>query len=144
MSLAGVPVPSEGNGRARVMKAMMKVFLPEALFPTENNVKKLIARMTGSNTEAFTGNETVFRHLRQLMTGFERSAMLNHKVTGFTEEEVLSLGDRLLCIAGKKDPFILLGGDALRERTETYRLNIVWMDDAGHGIIMKSQRRSTG
>lgn len=33
---------------------MMKVSLPEALFPTDKNVMKLIRKMTGSNYSAFT------------------------------------------------------------------------------------------
>ncbi len=133
VSMAGVPVKSS-NGKADAMKAMMKVFLPEALFPTDNNVKKLVRKMTGSNYAAFVDNETVFLHFKQLMTGFNRSAMMNHKVVGLTEEEIFSLKDRLLCIVGKMDPFIMLGGEKLTEELGRYPLRVIFMDDAGHGI----------
>ena len=113
---------------------MMKVFLPEALFPTDKNVMKLIRKMTGSNYSAFTDNEIVFRHFKQLMTGFKRSAMLNHKIIGFSEEEISSLKDKLLCIVGKKDPFIMLGGAQLDEALKHYQLQVIFMEDAGHGI----------
>ena len=134
VSMAGVPVKSSGNSKMAAMKAMMKVFLPEALFPSDKNVMKLIRKMTGSNYTAFTDNETVFRHFKQLMTGFNRSAMLNHKVLGFSEEEIFSLKDKLLCIAGRKDPFIMLGGTVLEETLKQYPLQVIFMDDAGHGI----------
>lgn len=134
VSMAGVPVRTTGNGKKAAMKAMMKVFLPEALFPTDKNVMKLIRKMTGSNYSVFTENETVFLHFKQLMTGFKRSAMMNHKVHGFSEEEITSLKDRLLCIVGKKDPFIMLGGGQLEEELKKYQINVVFMEDAGHGI----------
>ena len=134
VSMAGVPVKTSGNSKKAAMKAMMKVFLPEALFPSDKNVMKLIRKMTGSNYTAFTNNETVFRHFKQLMTGFKRSAMLNHKVIGFSEEEIFSLKDKLLCIVGRKDPFIMLGGAELEEALKQYPLQVIFMDDAGHGI----------
>ena len=134
VSMAGVPVKATGNGKMAAMKAMLKVFLPEALFPSDKNVIKLIRKMTGSNYKAFTDNETVFRHFKQLMTGFKRSAMMNHKVLGFSEEEIFSLKDKLLCIVGKKDPFIMLGGAELEEALKQYPLQVIFMEDTGHGI----------
>ena len=134
VSMAGVPVKTSGNSKKAAMKAMMKVFLPEALFPTDKNVMKLIRKMTGSNYKAFTDNEIVFRHFKQLMTGFKRSAMMNHKIIGFSEEEIFSLKDRLLCIVGRKDPFIMLGGTELEEALKQYPLRVIFMEDAGHGI----------
>ena len=134
ISMAGVPVKTSGSGKKAAMKAMMKVFLPEALFPNDKNVMKLIRKMTGSHYSAFTENRVVFQHFKQLMTGFRRSAMMNHKVLGFTEEEIFSLSDRLLCIVGKKDPFIMLGGAQLEEELKRYPLRVEFMEDAGHGI----------
>ena len=134
ISMAGVPVKTSGNGKMAAMKAMMKVFLPEALFPTDKNVMKLIRKMTGSNYRAFTDNETVIRHFKQLMTGFSRSAMMNHKVLGFSEEEIRSLKDKLLCIVGRQDPFIMLGGPQLEEELKRHQIRVIFMEDAGHGI----------
>ena len=134
ISMAGVPVKTSGNGKTAAMKAMMKVFLPEALFPTDKNVMKLIRKMTGTNYAAFTDNETVFRHFKQLMTGFNRKAMMNHKVLGFSEEEISSVKDKLLCIVGKKDPFFMLGGAELEEELKRHEIQVHLMEDAGHGI----------
>ena len=134
ISMAGIPVKTSGNGKAAAMKAMMKVFLPEALFPTDKNVMKLIRKMTGENYGAFTENEKVFLHFKQLMTGFRRSAMMNHKIRAFSDEEILSLKDKLLCIVGKKDPFIMLGGTGLEEEIKRYPIKVIFMEDTGHGI----------
>ena len=134
ISMAGVPVETSGHGKTAAMKAMMKVFLPEALFPTDKNVMKLIRKMTGTNYRVFTDNEIVFLHFKQLMTGFRRSAMMNHKIRTFTDDEISSLKDKLLCIVGKKDPFIMLGGTQLEEQIKRYPIQVIFMEDAGHGI----------
>lgn len=124
-----------GSGKGGAMKIMMKVFLPEALFPTDKNVKKLICKMTGSNYHALTDNEIVYRHFKQLMMGFNRAAMLNHKVHAFTEAELLSIKDKLMFIEGNKDPFMILGGEELTRMLEMKgAINVTWVDDAGHGI----------
>ncbi|MBR4733876.1 MAG: alpha/beta hydrolase [Lachnospiraceae bacterium] len=128
ISMAGsVPIAAKGFS----MLGMMKVFLPEALFPTDKNVKKLIQKMTGDHFHMFTENETLLRHFKELMTGFNRAAMMNHKVRGFSRSEVLSIKDKMLYIVGKKDPFMTMGGEALMGQ---YPMNVKWFDDAGHGI----------
>ncbi len=134
ISMAGIPVKTGGNGKTAAMKAMMKVFFPEALFPTDKNVMKLIRKMTGDNYSVFTDNEKIFFHFKQLMTGFNRSAMMNHKILAFSDEEITSLGDKLLCIVGKKDPFIMLGGTELEEMVKQYPVKVIFMENAGHGI----------
>lgn len=132
---ASLAVGSGDNGKNSAMKTMMKIFLPEALFPTDKNVKKLISKMTGSNYHPLTDNAIVYRHFKQLMTGFNRAAMMNHKVKAFNESEILSIKDKVLFIAGRKDPFMLLGGAALIEKYEKeHGLKAAWIDDAGHGI----------
>ena len=78
--------------------------------------------------------EIVFLHFKQLMTGFRRSAMMNHKIRTFTDDEISSLKDKLLCIVGKKDPFIMLGGTQLEEQIKRYPIQVIFMEDAGHGI----------
>jgi hypothetical protein len=35
------------------MKNMMKIFLPEALFPTKRNVRKLLVKLSGDHVEVF-------------------------------------------------------------------------------------------
>ena len=124
-----------GNGKGGAMKIMMKVFLPEAFFPTDKNIKKLISKMTGSNYGALTENAVVYRHFKQLMLGFNRAAMLYHKVYSFTEANLLSVKNKLMFIEGTKDPFMLLGGEEItRALAEKGSINVTWVDDAGHGL----------
>lgn len=136
ISMAGTPpICASGNAKEQAMKTMMKVFLPEALLPTDKNVKKLIRKMTGSNYHAFTDNEVVYRHFKQLMTGFNRAAMLNHKVKAYSEELVIPISEKMMYIAGRKDPFMMAGGEqVLQHLFEKYSINLVWLEDAGHGI----------
>lgn len=52
------------------MKAMMKIFLPEAMFPTERNTAKLLRKLTGTNSHVFLDDPLVMRHYRWLLKGF--------------------------------------------------------------------------
>ena len=124
---ATIPVSSNKG----TMMTMMKIFLPEALFPTDKNVKKMIRKMTGSNAKAFYDNEAVFYHFKKLMTGFNRSAMLYHQVKSFGVKDMDAIRGKILYIAGKKDPFMNLGGADLLQQ---YNMNTLWLEDAGHGI----------
>lgn len=122
---------SKKNGKSRAMATMMKIFLPEALLPTDKNVKKLLRKMTGDNYQAFTDNEIVFRHFKQLMTGFNRVAMMNHKVRAFSKNDFLSIKDKVRFIVGKKDPFMILGGMKVFEHCPA---DVIFLENAGHGI----------
>ena len=66
----------------------MKIFFPEALFPTKKNVKKLIEKMCGGNSAVFTENKDIMEHYTYLLKGFNNMAMGYHKVRTFSEEEV--------------------------------------------------------
>ncbi|MBP5451603.1 MAG: alpha/beta hydrolase [Treponema sp.] len=118
-------------GKKGSMLAMLKIFFPEALFPSDKNVVKLIKKITGSNYKVFTENDAVFKHFKYLMTGFNRKAMMNHKVKGFQKEEIERLRDKCLYIEGEKDPFMILGG---KKVLNDYKMNVLWIEDAGHGI----------
>lgn len=70
-----VPVSTGGSP----MKTMMKIFLPEALFPTQKNVIRLLEKMAGKNSAAFTENSLILEHFTCVMKGFNNQAMLYHK-----------------------------------------------------------------
>ena len=67
-----------GNGSP--MKTMMKIFLPEAAFPTKGNIRKLLLKMSGENAAAFTDNPLVFEHFSTLLKGYNNMAMGAHSV----------------------------------------------------------------
>lgn len=109
----------------------MKIFLPEALIPTKNNVTKLMKKLTGVNYKVFTDNEIIMNHYTYLLKGFNNMAMAYHKVSPFSDNEIASIRDSSYYIIGEEDPFAKLGGmDMLKK----YNMNTRFYKDAGHGI----------
>ena len=119
------------KAKAAALKNMMKIFLPEALFPTDKNVCNLIKKMCGKNYTVFTENPTIMAHYKGLLRGFNNMAMRYHKVVAFTIEEVDSIRDKLIFLVGEEDPFEKLGG---KERLIENRMNVTFYPDAGHGL----------
>lgn len=113
------------------MATMMKIFLPEAIFPTKRNVKKLIEKMCGENSAVFTENKDIMEHYTYLLKGFNNMAMGYHKVRTFSEEEVDKLRDKVEFLVGREDPFEKLGGAAT---LQDYRMKVTFYDNAGHGL----------
>ena len=119
------------KAKAAAMKNMMKIFLPEALFPTDKNVCNLIKKMCGKNYNVFTENPTIMAHYKGLLRGFNNMAMRYHKVIAFTSAEVDSIRDKLIFLVGEDDPFEKLGG---KERLIENHMNATFYPDAGHGL----------
>lgn len=122
-------VPVDGSGSN--MKTMMKIFLPEALFPTKRNVSKLLRKLSGKHAEVFTDNTLIFEHYTWLLKGFNNMAMRYHKVRMFTESEVNQIRDKVFYLVGLEDPFQKLGGAELLRK---YDMKVRFYEGAGHGI----------
>ncbi len=118
-------------GNSSPMKTMMKIFLPEALFPTKQNTIKLLKKLSGENSSVFTENPFILEHYRALLKGFNNMAMAYHKVEPFSDEQVASIRDKALYLVGDEDPFAKLGGKNALIR---YRMNAKFYPEAGHGI----------
>ena len=128
ISISGtVPV----GGKKNSMSAMMKIFLPEALFPTDKNVTKLLRKLSGENYAVFTENREIMAHYKSLLKGFNNMAMGYHKLHAFTPEEVDGIRDKVTYLVGTEDPFEKIGG---REVLEQNRMNAVFYEKAGHGL----------
>lgn len=124
---SAVPVGKKGSP----MATMMKIFFPEALFPTQKNVKKLIQKLSGENAAAFTENQDIMEHYTCLLKGFNNMAMGYHKVRTFTEEEVDAIREKVEYLVGLEDPFEKLGGEnALKEN----HMKVTFYEKAGHGL----------
>ncbi len=113
------------------MKTMMKIFLPEALFPTPGNTVKLLKKLSGAHADALTGNPLILEHYRWLLKGFSNMAMAYHKVSGFSKEEIDFLRGRVLYLAGEMDPFQQLGG---KKDLLDCGMNARFFPDGGHGL----------
>ena len=128
IAIAGsVPVGGKGGS----MKAMMKIFLPEALFPTDRNVVRLIRKLSGDHYAALTENPDIMAHYKCLLRGFNNMAMGYHKVLGMTPEEIDRIRDKIVYLVGADDPFQKIGG---REALTRHHMNAVHYERAGHGL----------
>ena len=119
------------GGKKNSMKAMMKIFLPEALMPTDKNVSKLIKKLCGSRYRVFTENRTIMEHYKYLLKGFNNMAMRYHKISGYSGDQIGMLRKKLVYLVGEEDPFQKLGGKEilLQNHMETF-----FYKDAGHGL----------
>ena len=121
-------VPAETG---HVMSTMMKIFLPEALFPTDKNVARLLRKLSGVNSQVFTGDPILMAHFTALMRGFNNMAMSFHKIRALDQEAIDQLRDRTLYLMGSQDPFATMGGRAMLEK---HRMKARFFDGVGHGI----------
>ena len=121
-----VPVGDHGP-----MKTMMKIFLPEALFPTQRNTIRLLRKLSGAHSDAFTGNPIILAHYQALLKGFNNMAMRYHTLQHFTGEEAAAIRDQTLYLIGEADPFAQLGGKAA---LLAHHMRAKFFPDAGHGI----------
>lgn len=124
---ASVPGGVVGNP----LKTMIKIFFPEALFPTKRNTIKLLEKLAGKNSAAFTGNKVLLEHFTYLLRGFNNMAMAYHKVIQFTDVQIDSIRAKMLYLVGEADPFMILGGKAMLQK---YHMNAKFYDEVGHGI----------
>ncbi|MBP3886373.1 MAG: alpha/beta fold hydrolase [Cellulosilyticum sp.] len=122
-------VPDESSGST--MKKMMKVFFPEAFFPTNKNVKKLLHKMAGRNVGVFTENERIMTHYKWLLKGFNNMAMRYHKIKKFSVSEINVIRENTYYLIGEEDPFEKLGG---KEALIQHKMKVRFFEETGHGI----------
>ncbi|HML47715.1 MAG TPA: alpha/beta hydrolase [Clostridia bacterium] len=123
----GIPAGEGGSP----MKTMMKIFLPEALFPTQNNIRKLLRKLAGKNSAAFTDHPLILAHFTALARGYDNMAMRFHPVGNLPDAQIRGYRDKVLYLIGEADPFAKLGGKAMLER---YGMNARFFPEVGHGI----------
>lgn len=119
------------TGGSNTLKIMLKVFLPEALFPSRKNSVKLLRKLTGTNDKVFTENEIILEHYHQLLKGFNNMSMRFHKMKGFSNGEINLIREKSLFLIGDEDPFAKLGG---KEKLLEYKMRSKFFPDTGHGI----------
>lgn len=113
------------------IKTMMRIFLPEALFPTEKNTARLLRKLSGDHPEVFLSNPAIMTHYQWLLRGFSPMAMRHHDISPLTPAQIDSLRPKALYLAGRRDPFQRLGGEAaLLASGMPCRI----FDTAGHGL----------
>lgn len=118
-------------GKNNPLKIMMKIFLPEALFPTKGNVKKLIIKLSGKNVGVFVDNPVIMEHYGYLLKGFNNMAMAYHKVINFDDQQIDTIRNKILYLVGEKDPFEILGG---KDMLLKHHMQVRFFPEVGHGI----------
>lgn len=118
-------------GDSDPMKNMMKIFLPEALFPTKKNTVRLLEKLSGDNSAVFTENPAVMEHYGYLLKGFNNMAMMHHKLPAFHDTQINMIKEKALYLMGEQDPFVKLGAGKSLSR---YHMNVRFYPEAGHGI----------
>lgn len=124
---ATVPVAESGSP----MKIMIKIFLPEALFPTKNNIKKLLRKLSGEHHEVFTDNPLIMEHYEWLLKGYNNRSMTHHKLRNFSNDEVDRIRNKVYYLVGNDDPFQIMGG---RKALIDKNMNVKFYNGVGHGI----------
>lgn len=119
------------GGKKMAMLAILKIFMPEALFPTEKNMVKLVRKLCGSHYTEFSDNPVVMDHFRSILKGFNNAAMGYHKVEGFSPEQVDKIRGKITYLVGEEDPFQKLGG---KELLIENKMDAVFYEDVGHAL----------
>lgn len=119
------------GGKKMAMLAILKVFFPEALFPTDKNMVRLVRKLCGSHYTEFSDNPIVMEHFKSILKGFNNASMGYHKVEGFSPEEIDKIRGKITYLVGEEDPFQKLGGKDLLIQ---YKMDTIFYEDAGHAI----------
>lgn len=123
-------IVDEGSGSP--LGKMLRLFLPEALFPTKNNAARLIRKMSGTNYSAFTENPKIMEHFYWLLKGFNNQAMTVHKLEYFNEEQISRISGKILFLIGANDP--LGNHQETEKKLKHYHLAYRFFPGVGHGI----------
>lgn len=115
-----------------VMGKMMKAFMPEALFPSERNTRKLLRKLCGSRTDVFESNPDLMQHWYYLLKYFNNRSMMKHTVTIHSPAEIQAIRSKILFVIGDHD--LLSYYPKSLARLESNRMQYRIVKGAGHAI----------
>jgi len=120
------------SSQTEVMFKMMKAFLPEALFPSEANCRKLLRKLSGPNYIRFENHAELMKHWYYLLKYFNNKSMMKHTITIFNDEQLNTLREKALFLIGEHDrmSYYPKAISKLQMNGINYRL----FKDAGHAI----------
>jgi pimeloyl-ACP methyl ester carboxylesterase len=95
--------PSAGGYNLGVIKRMLAMFFPQALFPTQKNMDVLLRKFAGPHFDTETIEDEVHRHFTLLIKKYNQGSQRHHKRVLFTEEQYDDARDRLLFLVGDCD-----------------------------------------
>lgn len=131
--------------RGSPLQRMMKVFLPEALFPSEENAKKLIRKLSGDpeSIDAIIQKLPVFlKHYVYLLKYFNNRSMSAHSIDGFDDREIGVIRGKTRILIGACDR--LAQGSEAYELLKEYDLSHHIVENAGHALNMEKPELVNG
>lgn len=123
---------SIAGSQIEVMSKMMKAFLPEALFPSEQNARKLLRKLCGPNVAPFEDNPELMQHWTYLLKFFNNTSMKQHQITIFPAEDFRTIRHKALFLIGEQD--MLSNYPKAINRLNDYEMAYRIVKDAGHAI----------
>ncbi|MNI14296.1 Carboxylesterase YbfK [compost metagenome] len=114
------------------MLRMIMIFLPEALFPTEKNTKKLLRKLTAPQSDVFEKNQELMLQWTYLLKFFNNRSMMFHKVAEIPQEELSILRDKAIFLIGEYDR--LANYPKAIKHLAVNQMNVKIVANAGHGI----------
>ena len=129
--LAGGSASAEYSKKSSALKKM-KIFLPEALFPTKSNCIKLVKKLGGENSIKLIDNKSFFTHWCLLLKYFNNTSMMKHNVKPIEKEKYLVTKDNCLFVIGDKDK-IAYSEDSVKALQQS-DLNYLIIEGAGHPV----------
>lgn len=126
------------KGMKNPMWRMMKVFLPEAIFPTERNVRKLIHKLCGDPAaiDSIAARHPEFlRHYTFLLKYFNNQSMFYHKIEGLDGGEIEAMRGKTRILIGACD--VLSYGSGALEALKKANMNFRVVENAGHALNME-------
>lgn len=86
-----------------VVTKMMKAFMPEALFPSEANCRKLLRKLSAPGSSVFEDNADLLKHWFYLLMYFNNKSMFKHKITMIPNEQLTTIRTKVLFLIGQHD-----------------------------------------
>ncbi|MEF2965837.1 alpha/beta hydrolase [Paenibacillus sp. M1] len=120
------------SSQFEVLSKMMAAFLPEAMFPSEKNCRKLLRKLSGPNFSKFEDNDLLVKHWYYLLKYFNNKSMMQHKIEMNGDDELTVLKEKVLFLIGENDR--LSNYPKAIQRLEDNRLNYKIIKEAGHAI----------
>ena len=127
------------KGAKSPMWRMMKVFLPEALFPSERNAIKLMKKLSGDHTAIDTLTAkypALMRHYVSLLKYFNTQSMFSHKITGFDNEQIAIIREKTRILIGACDKLSYHSGAI--ESLKIHHMNFRAVENTGHALNMEA------
>lgn len=124
----------EGGMVTNPIKTMFETLLmmfPEILMPTQNNMFKILKKMSSPSTDIFDRYPILAEHLVLLMKSHNQQAMFPHKIVKYDKQKGVANKDKLLFLVAehglsKKRDFM----EILKDGKFHYKV----ITNAGHGI----------